>query len=946
MKGNNQKTSLEQKQYKICNFLGGLDVTRSVSSTTRVVFQQAIEDVELIRESVSQAALLEFLNNRQQEQKQEGKTSLLDKLAKSLQWKQRGFSQPKTSLQANLGYVDDTPHRVVERFVSTANRPFVGTKETDLQLVQSLASIFPWIVDRRSIERNWCTRHQNGRSEGPDKEPFLFDSLYSAAWIGTYGEAWVYYPPFYVFSPDHPLTVGDVAGGDLDSHEYVFVNPNLPEHNSLRYVQILPPYPDIAQPGLSLISVIAPVYLTGTFGGYTYQDTYIASTGVDIALDSVSTLLDVLLDSMVETSFAILVSTESFSTICISKTVVQRLYPARTGFEDERVTYHPATGEVLSDRRNQSYTVADTIHQSLLNLTNANWTKLWHEVQENVPRGVRNMMPLNITLTGADMEIEFFVMIERWNTQADWVLLAFAPKAQVEGAIDVVFTNEKINRTTLNSSVTGNSDTRGEATMTSKNSTTSTIASFDPLHMEGERGKELVARAALKNRGTLDVTVTVKDHPSWMTVSLFNDIDDDESDDGSQNQMTLPADSILPMSLSVSTQALDVGTSSISLTFTIQDDKYPDCYYNQDISLPITIKVLPKDCVSLTGDRLRIASPRTQECICRNDAFEFSSRCWSQWMLLPLVLILFIMIGWKVLHLYIDHKKKQADCVWSISTSDLIFDDPPNVLGRGTFGLVVLAEYRGTQVAVKRVIPPRDVVLATPQKRSFARDGLTKKDLGYFEFRKENNEESGLDSEDGVTVMTTSTSTSADIEAVAAPRRVPQQRRGSMRALLANHQRSPIREEGKSSRRLLGFVSTSSTITLENNHEKLKADFVEEMRLLSKLRHPCITTVMGAVVSKWEEPLLVMEYMDHGSLFDLLQNETIGILDGHTMLPILRDISQGLRFLHAANPQVIHGDLKAQNILVDSKFRAKVADFGLSQKKQVGAWYVSSLMWQ
>lgn len=54
------------------------------------------------------------------------------------------------------------------------------------------------------------------------------------------------------------------------------------------------------------------------------------------------------------------------------------------------------------------------------------------------------------------------------------------------------------------------------------------------------------------------------------------------------------------------------------------------------------------------------------------------------------------------------------------------------------------------------------------------------------------------------------------------------------------------------------------------------------------------------------------------------------------MLPILRDISQGMRFLHSADPQVIHGDLKAQNILVDGRFRAKVADFGLSQKQKIG----------
>ena len=127
-----------------------------------------------------------------------------------------------------------------------------------------------------------------------------------------------------------------------------------------------------------------------------------------------------------------------------------------------------------------------------------------------------------------------------------------------------------------------------------------------------------------------------------------------------------------------------------------------------------------------------------------------------------------------------------------------------------------------------------------------------------------------------------------------------------------------------------------SQVVRSKTYTQLKADFIHEMRLLSKLRHPCITTVMGAVISPREEPLLVMELMDHGSLFDLLHNETM-IVEGDMVLQILRDIAQGLRFLHAAKPQVIHGDLKAQNVLVDSKFRAKVADFGLSQKKGSGA---------
>ena len=62
--------------------------------------------------------------------------------------------------------------------------------------------------------------------------------------------------------------------------------------------------------------------------------------------------------------------------------------------------------------------------------------------------------------------------------------------------------------------------------------------------------------------------------------------------------------------------------------------------------------------------------------------------------------------------------------------------------------------------------------------------------------------------------------------------------------------------------------------------------------------------------------------MHNGSLYDLIHNETM-VVDGEQMLPILRDITSGMRFLHGSG--TLHGDLKATNVLVDNKFRAKGA---------------------
>ena len=82
-----------------------------------------------------------------------------------------------------------------------------------------------------------------------------------------------------------------------------------------------------------------------------------------------------------------------------------------------------------------------------------------------------------------------------------------------------------------------------------------------------------------------------------------------------------------------------------------------------------------------------------------------STGCWRTEHLAITIAVPIIVTVILAILLYSRHKLQQADSVWKVAMQDLEFGDPCEVLGRGTFGLVVAATYRSTSVAVKRVLP-------------------------------------------------------------------------------------------------------------------------------------------------------------------------------------------------------------------------------------------------
>lgn len=119
---------------------------------------------------------------------------------------------------------------------------------------------------------------------------------------------------------------------------------------------------------------------------------------------------------------------------------------------------------------------------------------------------------------------------------------------------------------------------------------------------------------------------------------------------------------------------------------------------------PLRLEVTPRNCAADNDDPLSVAQA-DGSCSCAANSVDIGGQCVSYAILLPAIILPLLAIAAVGIFFYIKQKHKAADSVWHVKEKELEFDDPPQIIGRGTFGLVLLAEYRGTQVAVKRVIP-------------------------------------------------------------------------------------------------------------------------------------------------------------------------------------------------------------------------------------------------
>ncbi|CAN1220855.1 LRR receptor-like serine/threonine-protein kinase RGI5 [Linum grandiflorum] len=105
--------------------------------------------------------------------------------------------------------------------------------------------------------------------------------------------------------------------------------------------------------------------------------------------------------------------------------------------------------------------------------------------------------------------------------------------------------------------------------------------------------------------------------------------------------------------------------------------------------------------------------------------------------------------------------------------------------------------------------------------------------------------------------------------------------------------------------------------------------FAAEIQILGHIRHRNIVKLLGYCSNK-SVKLILYNYICNGNLQRLLQDNRN--LDWETRYKIAVGSAQGLAYLHHdCVPAILHRDVKCNNILLDSKYEAYLADFGLAK---------------
>ena len=122
--------------------------------------------------------------------------------------------------------------------------------------------------------------------------------------------------------------------------------------------------------------------------------------------------------------------------------------------------------------------------------------------------------------------------------------------------------------------------------------------------------------------------------------------------------------------------------------------------------------------------------------------------------------------------------------------------------------------------------------------------------------------------------------------------------------------------------------STAGTAVDARKNNMVEA-LKREIALLRELKHENIVQYLGSS-SDANNLNIFLEYVPGGSIAKMLVD--YGSMEEHMVGKLVRQILVGLKYLHSKD--IIHRDIKGANILVDSRGKVKISDFGISKRVQ------------
>ncbi|KAG0464541.1 hypothetical protein HPP92_020164 [Vanilla planifolia] len=131
---------------------------------------------------------------------------------------------------------------------------------------------------------------------------------------------------------------------------------------------------------------------------------------------------------------------------------------------------------------------------------------------------------------------------------------------------------------------------------------------------------------------------------------------------------------------------------------------------------------------------------------------------------------------------------------------------------------------------------------------------------------------------------------------------------------------------------------------LKTINSKAEMEFAVEVEILGRVRHKNLLGLRGYCVGS-NQRLIVYDYMPNLSLFSHLhgQHASEERLDWKKRINIIIKSAEALEYLHhSVTPHIIHRDIKASNVLLNSNFEPLVADFGFAKLLPEGVSHMTT----